>query len=125
MTSAVRLIRKTEDTMTEERWFVKKPCAHCPYRRDVKPFLHPERGEELAYLTSNPYSEFHCHKTLGEDEDEGDTIVIETSLICAGFLSMQIEASGMECPEGFEPSDLVYGEPYEMADAYAEEWEKR
>ena len=36
--------------------FIKNPCSHCPYRHDVKPFLTPERGEELAYLATNPYS---------------------------------------------------------------------
>ena len=34
--------------MTEQPWFVKKPCQHCPFRRDVKPFLTPERAEEIA-----------------------------------------------------------------------------
>lgn len=109
-----------------ERWFVKKPCAQCPYRRDVKPFLHPERGEELAYHTENPYSDFLCHKTTIEDEnsDEGEMMAGEDSLTCAGFLSMQIEWGGRECPEGFKPSNLVYSEPYEMADAYADAWER-
>jgi hypothetical protein len=74
-----------------DRWFVKKPCQHCPFLRDVTPFLHPHRGEELAYLTENRYSE------LG----------------------------GASCPEGFTPSADVYSEPYEMAQAYADEWERR
>jgi hypothetical protein len=109
------------------RWFAKKPCAHCPYRRDVKPFLHPERGEELAYHTKNPYGDFPCHKTTVEDEDsaDGEMMVTKESLTCAGFLSMQIEWGGRDCPEGFTPSDLVYAEPSDMADAYAEEWEAR
>ena len=110
--------------MDNERWFTKVPCQHCPYRSDVRPFLTPERGEELAYIAENKYSEFHCHKTLGEDEDEGDTIVTADSLICAGFLSMQIEWGGAECPDGFTPSENVYSEPFEMVQAYEEEWEK-
>lgn len=106
-----------------ERWFMKSPCQHCPFRRDVRPFLTPARADELAYLTENKYSEFYCHKTLGEDEDEGDTAVVAESLICAGFLSMQVEWSGAACPEDFTPSDLVYSESFEMAAAYEEEWE--
>jgi len=106
-----------------ERWFTKKPCQHCPYLRDVRPFLTPERGEELAYLTENPYNSFHCHKTLDHDED-GETYAGSASLMCAGFLSMQVEWGGARCPDGFTPSEDVYSEPYEMADAYAEEWEK-
>jgi hypothetical protein len=109
-----------------DTWFTKKPCIHCPFRRDVKPFLHPARGEELAYLTEDRYAEFHCHKTLGhDDEGDGDTMVVPTSLICAGFLTMQINESGMACPEGFQPSDDVYGDPYEMIEAYEAEWSRR
>ena len=107
-----------------ERWFVKKPCAHCPYWRSVEPFLHPERGEELAYITENPYTDFTCHKTLDHDDEDGDTIAGPNSLTCAGFLSMQIEWSGRDCPEGFTPSDAVYSEPIEMAEAYAEAWKR-
>lgn len=107
-----------------ERWFTKKPCQHCPYLRSVRPFLTPARGEELAYITENQYSSFHCHKTLGHDEDEGDTMVVPESLICAGFLSMQVNWGGVDCPDGFTPSNEVYSEPYEMVAAYDEEWEK-
>ncbi len=110
-----------------ERWFAKKPCQHCPYRRDVRPFLTPERGEELAYYTENPYNDFPCHKTTVEDEDsdEGNMLVVDDTLTCAGFLSMQIEWSGRECPDGFNPSDLVYSEPSEMAAAYEEAYHQR
>jgi hypothetical protein len=112
--------------MANDRWFTKKPCAHCPFRRDVRPFLRPERGEDLAYSAENPYNDFPCHKTTVEDEDsdEGDMLVVESTLTCAGFLSMQIEWGGRSCPKGFKPSDLVYSEPSEMADAYREEWER-
>jgi hypothetical protein len=104
--------------------FMKKPCAHCPFRRDVRPFLHPERAEEIAYSAQNPYAEFICHKTLGHDEEEGDTIVVETSLICAGFLAMQINEAGLDEPEDWTWPDNVYADLYEMIDAYAEEWER-
>lgn len=72
--------------------FIKKPCAQCPYRKDVKPFLHPARGEELAYAAENPYNTFYCHKTLeeGDDDNDGESIIGRTSKICAGFLSLRI-----------------------------------
>ena len=54
---------------------------HCPYRNDVTPFLTAERGAELAYLTQNPYNSFTCHKTLEEDDESGEGIVGETSLL--------------------------------------------
>lgn len=109
-----------------ERWFTKKPCQHCPYRRDVTPFLYPARGEELAYITENPYQDFPCHKTTvhDDDSDSGEMLYAATTLTCAGFLSMQVNWGGRECPDGFEPSEDVYSEPYEMADAYAEQAKK-
>lgn len=100
--------------------FIKKPCIHCPYRADVKPFLTPERGEELAYLTCNPYNTFHCHKTLEYDEDSDETYSGQTSKVCAGFLTLQhnINGSTHYDHQGFEPSDNVYCDEYEMAQAY-------
>lgn len=102
------------------QWFVKKPCAHCPYLRSVKPFLHPARGAELAYITENPYADFMCHKTTvhDEDSDSGDMRRGPKTLTCAGFLSMQVNNGTTSCPDGFTPSDDVYDEPYEMVEAY-------
>lgn len=107
--------------------FMKSPCKHCPFRSDVTPFLHPERAEEIAYAAQNPYSDFPCHKTTEYDEDangEGDMIATANSKMCAGFLTMQINEAGVDCPEGFEPSELVYSDCYEMTEAYQIEWDK-
>ena len=105
-------------------YYMKQPCKHCPYRRDVKPFLTAERGEELAYHAQNPYNSFSCHKTTVSDEEfggEGDEMVCtENSKECAGFMTLQIN-EGMDCPEGFTPSEDVYSDVYEMIDAYSED----
>jgi hypothetical protein len=100
---------------------MKTPCEHCPYRNDVKPFLHPERGEELAYHACNQYNSFPCHKTTVPSEyDDGDMVTTSKSKECAGFVTLQIN-EGMSVPEGFEPAyDIVYSDAWEMADAYAE-----
>ena len=101
--------------------FVKKPCSQCPYRRDVKPFLTPERGEELAYHAQNPYNVFHCHKTLEHSDDcEGGTYAGERSKICAGFLTLQHNENGRTSydSDGFKPSDNVYDDAFEMSQAY-------
>lgn len=109
--------------------YMKKPCEHCPYRKDVKPFLTPERGEELAYHTENPYNTFPCHKTTTSideiyddysEDQEGEMMCTEKSKECAGFLTMQIQANGEQhCPEGFKPAyGLVYEDSYEMSEAY-------
>lgn len=106
--------------MSEE--FMKVPCIHCPYRRDVKPYLTPERGEELAYAPQNPYNTFACHKTTEPDDDseDGEMLVTEHSKECAGFLTLRAQ-EGEDVPEGFEPSwNLCYTDGYEMADAYSE-----
>ena len=109
--------------------FVKKPCKHCPYRADVKPFLTPERGEELAYLANNPYSTFTCHKTLEHDDDDddydddyddGQGYHGESSKICAGFLSLQHNENGETFydDEGFKPCPSVYSDSWDMVEAY-------
>lgn len=104
--------------------YMKQPCLQCPFRRDVKPFLTVRRGIELAYHAQNPYNSFSCHKTTVSDEEfggEGDEMVVtEDSLECAGFMTLQIN-EGMDCPKDFTPSDKIYGDVYEMIDAYSDE----
>ena len=103
-------------------YFCKKPCKHCPYRKDVKPLLTPERGEELAFHAENSYNSFPCHKTTEHDDesDEGEMLVTEKSKECAGFLTIQIAINGEEYkPEGFTPSyDICYEDAWQMIDAY-------
>jgi hypothetical protein len=105
--------------------YMKKPCQHCPFRRDVKPYLRTERAEELAYAATNPYNTFPCHKTT-EDDEEGDgseRLVTENTKECAGFLTLMANECGktMYDQDGFVP-DFVgcYNEAYEMVEAYAE-----
>jgi hypothetical protein len=102
-----------------ENYFMKEPCKHCPYRHDVVPFLHPERGIELAYHAQNPYNSFPCHKTTESDDNEGYSYRTAKSLECAGFLSLQINEGG-SCPDGFTPSDKAYGCADDMIYAYEE-----
>jgi hypothetical protein len=107
--------------------YMKKPCKHCPYRTDVKPFLTPERGEELAYYPQNPYNDFPCHKTTEHDEegDTGEMLVVESSKTCAGFLTLMASELGEErMPEGFKPSyQIIYSDSWDMAGAYEEDAE--
>lgn len=100
--------------------YMKKPCQHCPFRHDVKPFLRPKRGEELAYATQNPYNTFPCHKTTEYDEDCDDGTMVETerSKACFGFLQLQINEAGVRIPKGFVWSELIYEDPWAMTYAY-------
>lgn len=87
---------------------------------DVRPYLHPERGHDLACAAQNPYQSFECHKTTEHDYD-GEAYATEQSKQCAGFLTLrcaELGESGYE-DEGFEPSyEIVYADYWSMADAY-------
>lgn len=103
--------------------FIKKPCKHCPFRKDIKPFLTPYRQEELAYAPQNPYNSFPCHKTIELDED-GEHCHSEGEKECAGFLTLRANELGEDyVPKGFIPSyDICFSDSYEMAEAH-EYWE--
>lgn len=89
---------------------MKKPCANCPFRSDVKPFLHPARAVEIANADS-----FVCHKTLGPADDEGDGTIVSSSQECAGWQML----NGM-----LPKADNVYANKARMATAYRKEWNK-
>jgi hypothetical protein len=55
------------------------PCDTCPFRRDVHPFIRPDRVLEIERGLER--SEFPCHKTVDhENRDES------TEIHCAGAL---------------------------------------
>ena len=107
------------------RDYMAKPCAHCPFRTDVPPFLHPERAADIAYSAQNRYSDFPCHKTLEHDEDDGEGYRTETSLTCAGFIALQINEAGIDEPEGWVWPNNVYSDVYDMCGAYKKAWKQR
>lgn len=62
------------------KYDLRKPCSNCPFRSDIKGYLHPDRPYELVV------GDFPCHKTL-EQSDEGDeTVITKDSQHCAGSL---------------------------------------
>jgi hypothetical protein len=114
--------------MCQDNYFMKQPCAHCPFRKDVKPFLHPERAEDIANSSQNPYNEFPCHKTTVHDEDseDGDMMITDKSKTCYGFMALQIQENG-GAPENWDWNhrDKIYEDAWDMTEAYQEEWENR
>lgn len=50
----------------EKQFALTKPCANCPFRKDVATIdLMPGRKEEIVEgLLSGEHSTFHCHKTV-------------------------------------------------------------
>ena len=106
-------------------YYMKTPCKDCPFRRDVRPFLHPDRAFDIASSASNPYNSFTCHKTLEHDDDHDDGFVGASSKECAGFLTMRANETDEGLPDGFEPSwELCYTDVFEMEYEYEQEWNK-
>ena len=60
-----------------------KPCPKCPFRNDIRPYLTPERVEEIE--ASLERAEFPCHQTVDYDDD-GEGCVTSKSEHCAGAL---------------------------------------
>ena len=109
--------------------YMKKPCTQCPFRNDVKPYLHPDRAEEIAYHASNPYNSFPCHKSLEYTDEEnfmGEQVVDHhKAKECYGFTCLQINENGRE-PEGWswEDREKIYEDAWDMTEAHQEEWDK-
>ena len=73
-----------------------KPCNNCPFRNDIKPFIRPERVDQIEQACVN--AEFPCHKTTEHDEDEdGYSIRVDNADTkhCAGALILMEKAN---CP---------------------------
>ena len=124
-----------------------KPCDNCPFRTDVKPYLRPERAEEIVESLYAQQS-FPCHKTtksdedglaarallvLGEEEECGVRVATEEWQQCAGAMIM-LEKMGrstqmMRICERFGAYDHkkldmgapVYDDGEEMIEAYENE----
>lgn len=67
---------------------LKNPCANCPFRTDVKPYLRPARAREIVESLSRGV--FHCHKTIDYDneDDDGNLQRNGKEQFCAGALIM-------------------------------------
>ena len=105
--------------------FIKKPCKHCPFRNDVKPFLHPDRAADIAFSSQNPYNDFPCHKTTECNENSGNMEYIDSTKTCAGFLTLRAQNDESSVPKDFVPAwHICYSDPYEMWQAYEEEWHR-
>lgn len=100
-----------------------KPCKHCPFRTDVRPFLHPARASQIAESVFHPWATFACHETTDHNDDGEHVRNWQKEKICAGWLSLKAHETG-EAPGDFQPSDLVYTSVREMEDAYTQEWNR-
>ena len=65
---------------------LKRPCAKCPFRCDIWPFLTTARAEEIS--DSLIQSEFPCHETLDYNTEDGEPAETRQTGHCAGALIM-------------------------------------
>lgn len=110
---------------------LKKPCPQCPFRTDIKPFITPERSEDICESLLSG-RDFPCHKTTGSD-DEGETTVESNSKMCAGAMIMLehmkrptqmmriSERLGIYDYKKLEMSSPVYEHVHDMIDRHYEE----
>lgn len=109
------------------------PCEKCPFRTDIRPYLRPERVDEILHIQG----EFPCHKTIKvgdqiDDDDENWCEITDdrNAQVCAGFLIL-LENEGapnqmMRIAErlgAYDPSKLrmdapVYGSIDEAIEAH-------
>lgn len=73
--------------MRRDPYSLHKPCANCPFRTDIEPFLRRARAREIVRDIER--GEFICHKTIDYENRRND----EGEKVCAGSLIMQ-EKSG-------------------------------
>lgn len=98
---------------------MKTPCKNCPFRKDVRPFLTPQRGLQLALLTRYRDGVFHCHETCDYDNaDEDGQPSTENATLCKGFAILRAQESGNRF---VKPDETVYRSMADMIAAYARE----
>ena len=61
---------------------IKRPCEHCPFRRDVPPFLN--RADSIAGDLRDDHNWFACHETTGQMT--GKRVKPENQSQCAGSM---------------------------------------
>ena len=63
------------------------PCAECPFRNDIEPYLREGRARSIATAIIKD-SSFHCHKTVDYSGDN-QGVVTADSEECAGSVIVQ------------------------------------
>jgi hypothetical protein len=88
-----------------KRLHVSSPCSNCPFRKDVVPYLTPERAVEIVTTQGT----FPCHKTTTFD-DNGNRVFTSKDKWCAGFLLLQtnsgIKNDAMQVSERLNMHDM-------------------
>ena len=105
------------------KYDLRTPCSNCPFRSDVKPYIRPERVEEIIG------QEFSCHKTTTCKERDNDHSEAQH---CAGSLILHEKMAQphqmmriMERLGGYDRTKLdMYASVYDAAESMIEAHEK-
>jgi hypothetical protein len=74
-------------TNTKMTYRLKKPCAKCPFRTDIEPYLRPDRAAEIASALRGG-SIFSCHETTVPSEaEDGAMVPGPGDRFCAGAMA--------------------------------------
>jgi hypothetical protein len=116
--------------MSKGPYSMTTPCANCPFRSDVTPYIREDRVREIK--DGLVRGEFPCHKTTVNAGD-GERVSTDDSIHCAGALILMIKEDrssqmmrishrlGMFDPEKLDMGAPVYDSFDEMAEACAEQ----
>lgn len=74
------------------RFDLTRPCKDCPFRTDIRPYLHPERAREIAEYMTKEGKTFPCHKTVTYDGPRDRS----KEQHCAGALIFAENTGGVE-----------------------------
>lgn len=66
---------------------LKKPCAMCPFRHDIEPFLTTGHADNIVESLVDSQGTFPCHKTIDYSEG-GEGVETPKTEHCAGALIM-------------------------------------
>lgn len=64
---------------------LKKPCANCPFRKDIPFFLSKARATDIVNAVTKEDKTFSCHKTVTYGDD-GESVFTPKEQHCAGAL---------------------------------------
>jgi hypothetical protein len=72
-----------------------KPCDNCPFRVDIRGYLHGERARQLIDdLLADDFAWFGCHKSTATTE-EGERVCVDTTQQCVGSLHMLMRSNAI------------------------------
>jgi hypothetical protein len=126
-------VTATAARRTKSPYALSTPCANCPFRSDVEPYLRASRAREIA-AALREFGDFSCHKTtvhVQGPEGMEELVAGPNTKQCAGSLIIQIKSgtpgqltrisarTGSLDPEALDMDAPVYADLAAFVAAYA------